>query len=85
MFLRFYFEKSCAFFASQKPQNGGRKTLSCFAICTKMHCYLLQNAVLTRAKRKVKCSKTQSPLLQIAPKEGKKWYKTPFLGHFLRL
>ena len=51
----------------------------------KTQCYLLQNAVLTRAKRKVKCSKTQSRLLQIAPKEGKKWYKTPFLGHFLRL
>ncbi len=55
------------------------------AISYKTQCYLLQNARLTRAKRKVKCSKTQSRLLQIALKEGKKWYKMPFLGHFLRL
>ena len=30
------------------------------AFSTKTQCYLLQNAVLSPAKRKVKCSKTQS-------------------------
>jgi hypothetical protein len=41
------------------------------AISYKTQGYLLQNALLTRAKRKVKCSKTQAYLLQIAPKVGK--------------
>jgi len=30
----------------------------CIAISCKTHCYLVQNALLFAAKRKVKCSKT---------------------------
>jgi len=36
------------------------------AISYKMQCYLLQNAVLSPAKRKVKCSKTQNKMLCFA-------------------
>ena len=36
------------------------------AFSSKTQCYLLQNAVLSPAKRKVKCSKTQNKMLCFA-------------------
>jgi len=49
------FLRTFGLFASKRDAN------SC-----KTQCYLLQNAVLTHAKRKVKCSKTQGKMQQNA-------------------
>ena len=72
MVLHFSLKKITPIFGSLQQKNANKRVLKFLrfgakrvAFSSKMHCYLVQNARLSRAKRKAKCSKTQNYLLQV--------------------
>ena len=80
MVLHFFLKKITPIFGSQQQKNADKRVLKILrfgakrvVFSSKTHCYLLQNARLSRAKRKAKCSKTQNYLLKIASLLGGEW------------
>ena len=67
MVLHFFLKKVTPIFGSQQQKNTDQRSLKILrfgakrvVFSSKTHCYLLLNALLSPAKRKAKCSKTQN-------------------------